>query len=391
MTQEQIDVLMQGTQQKFVKLEIYDINNNFLDSIEANVIGGTLSIDSTASIRRSLSSLNFAITDPKYIPSYNGYFWINTKIRVAVGIKSMFTKKILWFHMGWYLFDKPDIKRSQTAYDITISGIDYMGLLNSTRGGYLSNALKNEKPVGEPISQAIRNTLTDNGETNFMIQDICDSDGVILTVPYVIDCVNTDSVQTMIDKLTTLYPDGEYFYSPGTETSQPVFIYQSIKDKTGDALAWNFEENNTIIDIDNQPNFNISNDITVFGSYTDAYGQASAHVQNTSSDSPFSIANAKKIFTYSETESSYATNDMCLSRAQKVLWTKSYLAEVITINSIPLYGMDVNTVIYINRPDVEIVGKYLVTKLNFDLKKDGIMTITASRLQVYQNDVTTWN
>ena len=392
MTQEEINILMQPTQQKFVKLEIYDINNNFLDSIEANLIGGTLSIDSTSSsIRRSLSSLNFVINDPKYIPGYNGYFWINTKVRIAVGIKSIFTKKIIYFHMGWYLFDKPDVKKSQTSYEISIAGMDYMGLLNGTRGGYLSNAVKTEKPVGEPISQAIRNTLTDNGETNFMVDDICDSSGNILTIPYVLDCSNSDSVQTMIDKLATLYDNWEYFYSVGTETSQPMFIYQAIKDKTSDSIAWDFSVNNMIIDIDNQPNFNNPlNDVWIYGTYTDAYGQAFCHIQNNNILSPFSITNAEKTLTYSETVTTYTTNAECLAHAEKVLWTRSYLAEAVTITCVPIYNLDVNTVILLNRPDLNLVGKFLVTKISIDLKKDGIQTLNCSRLYVYQSDATTY-
>jgi len=485
---------MQPVQQKFIKLEVYDINNNKLDSIEGNLLGGTLSIDSTVAIRRSLSGLNFVITDKKFILGYNSYFWINTKIRIAVGIKSMFTGKILYFHLGWYILQKPDVKRSQTAYEITIAGNDYISNLNGDRGGYLSTSVKTEISIGTPISQAMRNTLSDLGnENNYMIQDICDTDGIILNTPTIIDVSNTDTVITLVDKLTTIYADGEYFYSLGSETSQPVFIYQSIKDHTEDPIVWNFEENNTIIDIDNQPNFdNPKNDITIFGSSNTVYspsgltlasttgtlpagvysyvvtgvystgesvpcveesitlsgtqgvklswseltdpvstfivqykiygrtsggelylgttnlvtftddgsitpvgempmGQAYAHVSNNDVNSPFSIANLKKTLNYSETESTFSTDLECLSRAQKVLWLRSYLAEAVVLTSVPIYPLDVNTVVYINEPTVGITGNFLVTKISIDLKKDGVQTINLSRVYVYQNQATTWN
>jgi len=493
LTQEEVSILTQGSQQKFIKLEVYDINNNQLDSIEGNLIGGSLSIDSTSSIRRSLSSLNFVITDPLYLPSYNGLFWINTKIRVAVGIKSLFTGEIIYFHLGWYLFDKPDVKLSQTAYEITISGIDYMANLNGQRGGYLSNAVKTEISIASPISAMMRLALSDAGISDYMIEDVCDTSGNILTTPTVIDVANTDTTYTLIDKLANIYEDGEYFYSIGTETSQPIFIYQGIKDRTEDGITFNFEENNTIIDIDNQPNFdNPKNDIWIYGNSNTNYapsglalvsavgtlsanvysycvtgvlstgettpcleesitlsggqgvklswnaltdpisanivnyniygrtsggelyigtttlvtftddgsitpttamptGQAMAHIQNNNINSPFSIGNLGKTLTYSETESTFSTNSQCLSRAQKILWLRSYLAESVNFTSVPLFPLDVNQVVYINKPNAGVIGNYLVNKISYDLKETGVMTIDCSRVYKYQNDATTWN
>ena len=492
MTQEEINILMQPTQQKFIKLEVYDINNNKLNTIEGNLLGGTLSIDSTVAIRRSLSGLNFVVTDKKFIPGYNSYFWINTKIRIAVGIKSIFTGKIIWFHMGWFLIDKPDIKRSQTTYEVTITGSDKMMLLNGGRGGYLSDAVRTEIAIGTPISQAIRDVLTDFGETNYLVDDILDTDGVVLTVPTTIDKDNTSNAYELINTLGTLYDGWQIYYSAGTSTEQPVFVYQAIKDMSDSVISWDFSENNTIIDIDNQPNFDgVANSVSVYGSSNTQYspsglalsatsgnlvagsyaycvtamnsngqstpclevgitlsstggvilawsevtdaestftvsyciygrksgeelllgtttsvtftdngsavgttemptGQAYAKVENNTATSPFSIANAKRVINYSETESTFTTNEACLARAEKVLWQKSYLAEGVTISSSPLYGIDVNQIIKLDRKDLNLTGKFLITKLSFDLTLTGIMTLTCSRLYKYESDATSY-
>ena len=391
MTQEEINILTQGTQQKFIKLEVYDSNNNRLNEIQGNLLGGNLSIDSKASIRRSLSGLSFVVTDSKYIPSYNSYFWINTKIRIAVGILSIFTKKIVWFHLGYFLLDKPDLKRNQTQLEITIGGIDYMGNLNGQRGGFLSSAIKTEVVAAMPISQSIRTTLSALGnENNYMVDDIKSSNGTILNTPYTIDMQPTDTVYTLIEKLGGLYMGWEIFYSPGTVISQPIFTYQSIKNRMGDPVSWDFSQNNTIIDIGNQPDFdNIANDIWIWGSSKDG-SQSFAHIQNTNANSPFSITNLGKTISKSIIESTYSTNAECLARAEYELWTRSYLAESINIVSVPLFPLDVNQIIYLNNPEVGIVGKYLITNISFDLKPTGTMTIAASRLYVYQSDATTY-
>lgn len=389
--QEEISILTQRTQQKFIKLEVYDINNNKLDEIQGNLLGGSLTIDSKVSIRRSLSGLNFAITDSKYIPSYNSYFWINTKIRVAVGIKSILTSKIVWFHLGYFLLDKPDLKKSQTQLEITISGIDYMGNLNGQKGGSLSSAVKTEVVFGMPISQSIRTALSGLGnENNYMVDDIKDINGTILNTPYTIEMQPTDNVYSLVEKLGNLYMGWEMFYSLGTETSQPIFTYQAIKNRTEDTISWDFSEIHTLIDINNQPDFdNIANDIWVWGSSKDG-SQSFAHIQNTNVNSPFSIANLGKTISKTITESTYSTNVECLARAEHELWTRSYLAESINIISVPLFPLDVNQIIYLNNPEIGIVGKYLITNISFDLKPTGTMTIAASRLYVYQSDATTY-
>lgn len=55
-----------------------------------------------------------------------------------------------------------------------------------------------------------------------------------------------------------------------------------------------------------------------------------------------------------------------------------YCIESITLNSIPIYYLEPNTRIYINDPQTNVQGDYIISKITLPLAYNGTMSITAT-------------
>ena len=64
---------------------------------------------------------------------------------------------------------------------------------------------------------------------------------------------------------------------------------------------------------------------------------------------------------------------------ENLMYNHSYLMESVTITSIPIYDLELNTRIFINDPNLGIVGDYIVSKLTLPLAYNGTMNITATK------------
>jgi hypothetical protein len=64
---------------------------------------------------------------------------------------------------------------------------------------------------------------------------------------------------------------------------------------------------------------------------------------------------------------------------ENLIYNHSYLMESVSITSIPIYDLELNTRIFINDPNLGIVGDYIVSKLTLPLAYNGTMNITATK------------
>lgn len=62
------------------------------------------------------------------------------------------------------------------------------------------------------------------------------------------------------------------------------------------------------------------------------------------------------------------------------IYTSSYCSEAVSINSIPIYYLKPNTVIYIKDNDSKINGEYIVNQLTIPLTYNGTMSISATKV-----------
>lgn len=82
------------------------------------------------------------------------------------------------------------------------------------------------------------------------------------------------------------------------------------------------------------------------------------------------------------TESDYYKVEQCITRAQYELDTRLSGAEEIKLTCVPIYGLDVNQLIYLDETvnNTEVKGKYCIDEINCKLGVSGEMSITAHKV-----------
>jgi Phage late control gene D protein (GPD). len=107
--------------------------------------------------------------------------------------------------------------------------------------------------------------------------------------------------------------------------------------------------------------------------------QITAELKNTDNTSPYSIDNIGEERTLVINDQNIYTKTQANLRCQWELQTHSNLNEQITISSLSLLYLDVNMLIYLYQPSLDIDSKYRIDKLGFDLKS-GTMSVTCTKL-----------
>lgn len=120
----------------YARITALNLDEHPVDRIEGRVTGGSISIDGSSTVRRTLS-LSLISQDV----NINDYYWgLKAKIKVDVGLENRVNSEyenIIWFKQG--IFIVTGFNTSQTTNNCTISltGKDKMCLLNGDCGGVL--------------------------------------------------------------------------------------------------------------------------------------------------------------------------------------------------------------------------------------------------------------
>ena len=80
------------------------------------------------------------------------------------------------------------------------------------------------------------------------------------------------------------------------------------------------------------------------------------------------------------TDDKIFTQEQANVRTDYELMKHGNLNEKISISCLPIYVLKENDIIYFNKPENGLVGKYLVDELSFNLKYDSLMSINAHKL-----------
>ena len=71
------------------------------------------------------------------------------------------------------------------------------------------------------------------------------------------------------------------------------------------------------------------------------------------------------------------TNDLCIQRAKYELYLKSRLHDNISITTVPIYWLDVNTIISYTLPQEDNPSYWLIKSISTDISVSGTQTIEA--------------
>ncbi|CAG7839992.1 hypothetical protein CLOHAE12215_01408 [Clostridium haemolyticum] len=371
-SQDEYEVFNQNIQKKFIKLQILNWDEKAIREIQGICIGGDINIDATQIVRRTLN-IEMVINDPSIIPSPQSPIWLNKKIKVFIGIKHNLTNKIMWFNKGIYILFKPSLTYNDRNKTLTLQALDKMCWLNGQLSGnlqYITRILAKTE-----LYEAIKHVVKDLGkEDKVLIDDLMDDKDNDLLIPYDIEKGEESAITDILTEIKELYCFYEYYYDEDGR-----FHFERIKNRSGDRIIWNFDENNLITSYENEPNWeNVKNDIIIWGATLKNGKQIKCQIKNNDTKSKFNI---NKIGTrkYTYKNDKIFTLSQVKIRAEYELWKHNNCNEVINLSTIPIYLLDVNKKIYITNSDTGIQGEYLITKINFDLTSDN-MNITAMKV-----------
>ena len=327
----------------YAKIVLLSFDEKPIREIQGNITGGNLSVNGSSSVRRTINLTMLADETNSDLENIDNEISINKKVRVYVGYKNPLKSyaqygDIIWFKCGMYVLSSANISRSTSGWTISISGKDKMCLLDGTVGGtfpasvtfhesYIYDNDENLTIVNPTIFQIIYEAVNHwGGEAmeNIIISDL--EETVRLLVKYIggkpiyfnndytsfdftpsadfpesnmvsygedagyrlVDFTYPgelildagDTVTDLLDKITTVLGNYEYFYDLDGR-----FVFQEIKNylNTGSPLDELSEEDYTksynnakfmysLTDLDTttaitrNPNFdNIKNDFYVWG------------------------------------------------------------------------------------------------------------------------------
>ena len=97
-TQADLNILRQGEQEVFLKVELLNSNFKVIDSMTGNIKSDTYSVDSESIQRRSYKA-DIVVTDDSFQIGRDKKIWLDKRIRVFYGVYSLRERQILWYRL----------------------------------------------------------------------------------------------------------------------------------------------------------------------------------------------------------------------------------------------------------------------------------------------------
>lgn len=124
----------------YVKITLLTFDEVPIREIQGNITSGSLSVNGSSSIRRTINLTMLADEDNSDIENIENEISINKKVKIFVGynnpLKSYsYYGDIIWFPCGLFILSSASVSKSTSGWTISITGKDKMCLLDGTAGG----------------------------------------------------------------------------------------------------------------------------------------------------------------------------------------------------------------------------------------------------------------
>lgn len=124
----------------YAKIILLSFDEKPIREIQGNITTGSLSVNGSSSVRRTISLTMLANEKNSDIENIDNEISINKKVKVFVGYNNPLKSyqqygDIIWFPCGLFVLSSASIARSTSGWTISISGKDKMCLLDGTAGG----------------------------------------------------------------------------------------------------------------------------------------------------------------------------------------------------------------------------------------------------------------
>lgn len=123
-----------------IRVDVYDKDMVFVDSMDCALISGTFNMDANSDVRRTITlvisptvrhQIGFLIKEESMV-------WINRNVVLSVGIQNTRTREYTYYKLGTFIIMTYASTYDATTNQLTLNCSDYMALLDGTKNGELS-------------------------------------------------------------------------------------------------------------------------------------------------------------------------------------------------------------------------------------------------------------
>ena len=87
-SQDVYDSLRRPLRRVSIKINLLDLQYNIVDTVEGNIISGSISSDGNSNMRNSCS-ISMVVTDSSFNVQEHGKIWLDRMINIYVGIENI--------------------------------------------------------------------------------------------------------------------------------------------------------------------------------------------------------------------------------------------------------------------------------------------------------------
>lgn len=239
-TQDQYSIVKQRHKNILVKVNLLNFNFQVVDSIEGNLISGNIAINANSDIRRTCN-ITMVMKNHTFKIEAGGQIWLDKYIQIYYGIIKNSTQEVIWTNLGIYMINNPNHVYDSVNNTLSFQGLDLMAKLTGIRNGYYE-WLNGLIPQGEEIRGLFIDLLHQAGFDRYNIEDLLDSEGQPLTLPYEVEISSTSTLYGVFDEIrNNVMPNHEMFFDINgvfnlkriyNSASDPVIIDNDIWDET---------------------------------------------------------------------------------------------------------------------------------------------------------------
>ncbi len=215
-TQVDLDILRQSTQEVHLKVELLNRQFRVLDSLEGLIINDELSCVNDSTQRRTYTC-DLVLTDSSFAIGRDKKIWLDKRLRVYYGVRSLRTQEIVWYMVGTFLYVDMSYRTSHTERNLSLTCADMMaeydGTLNGQVGGYGSSNTSSGNvaqgltiPAGEDIRKSVLALIDDAQITKYVVEDIKKE------IPYDLEFQTGVTYCEAWTQICELYDSWEFFF-----------------------------------------------------------------------------------------------------------------------------------------------------------------------------------
>jgi hypothetical protein len=355
-----INAVSSRVAERIIKVEVLDQNENVIDEISTNIIGGNINISDNKGLRRSVD-IEFENTDGTYIPSVDGYIWMNKKFRVWTGLK--INGEDYYISRGVYLCSEPEISSNKGQNTTDIELLDKFALLNGELGGVIENTYIIE--VGSNIATVVQDLLTFAGEVKPAVIEPTTE-----TTPYTLIKEAGETFADLLIELANMLSWTCYFDANG------YFRFEPEVDIETEGSIWDYTTDEVFyLSSNHKYDFtNVFNNIVVIGDNING-----ATVRATATDNSETTGiNVVGVKTKVINDSLIYNNSLAQERADAELQKSISIVESLDMNVVPVDIIEGGSIITITDTSSDLDGdRFLVKSVSFPLVVQSEMNISA--------------